>query len=1025
MKKFAFCILLATSLLVSNFIKAQGVTITGEHIFYTHAEAEEIVLAGCWNDWAGSAIGQFDLTQNHMKKTEDGTWSYDISALESGHYEYKFIVNGEWEEGSNRTLFIFSPPEITGEKFLLSEVRYHNPEARSVSLAGEWNDWAGSAVGYFSPQNFRMTQNNDGYWTYSIKDIPAGHYQYKFIIDGNWEGGSNRTLHINEQGYIYDPAEYISWAEYLSPNRIRCIFPRPFKPDNLADNIEIDPAVGIESIEMISQQKISDKTGYYVDKKAVHFHFNAHLYNIFIDQSHEKVYVAGDFNNWTNAFNETWQLKDVNQDGHFWLSVPLEIFSESGVTDHFRFVIDGHRWLSPPSISPNRVRDQKGDFYYALYPVSNGSYILDLSTDETIDLSHERSVILTSEGVSRHITPSDELFQNYFISDKALGVILEDNTTTFRVFAPRASQVQLNLYQKHGQDTPDRTKIMDKDPDGVWEITVSENLEFHYYKYQVDGPEGPGEQFDFNRLLSDPYAVANVHHDGKSLILPQDYTDDTFTGWTNQNHQTPALEDLVIYEVNLRDMTADNSIDISEENRRKYLGVIETLQTPYGLTHLKELGINAIEFLPVHEFDDYPYGSYHWGYMTTLFFAPESSYASDPVTGKQVTEFKKLVDTLQNEGFAVLLDVVYNHTGSPNYYAGFDNKYYYRLTREFGYTNYSGCGNDFKTENPMVRRLIVDSVKYWMTEYNIDGFRFDLAELIDSRTLREIYREAKAINPDVILILEPWSFRGNIKGYFQELDFAYWNDDFRNGVKEALQGHPSRENMKQYIRGSVDLWAANPMQSVNYLSSHDDFTLIDELVERSDNNGFYATPRDEKKVRLGGFVTFTSLGIPMISQGQEFLYSKGGIHGGYDAGDAVNSIKWNQRAEYHDVYEYYRDLIHFRQSDEGKPFRLPYYPPEQYFIWLEPRDYPNALGYIINPNKDYGDYTYMVLMNFHHSQAAQFEIQGLSGTWNILADEEGFHLQSPQTVDFSPDKSTTISVPHISGYLLQKVENIH
>ncbi len=342
-----------------------------------------------------------------------------------------------------------------------------------------------------------------------------------------------------------------------------------------------------------------------------------------------------------------------------------------------------------------------------------------------------------------------------FFSEKPLGYVLEEGKTTFRFFSPRATRVELVLFDQPEADALRRVTMV-MDADGVWEATIEENLVGKYYAYSVDGPRGHGEVFDPQKLIADPYSPAlatrnDYTHEGRTLILAEEYD------WEGDTFMQYDWRDLIIMEAHVRDLTAHPSSGVADSLRGSYKGLLDP-DTPGGLNYLKDLGVNAVEFLPIHEFGNIeipykdkslpventwnPYERNHWGYMTSGFFAPESYYASgatlEPgkfsgVDGRAVREFKDVVKALHREGIAVILDVVYNHVAQydQNCFKLADKKYYFRLDDELEYTSRSWCGNDFKTERPMARRLIVDSVVHWLREYHVDGFRFDLAALLD------------------------------------------------------------------------------------------------------------------------------------------------------------------------------------------------------------------------------------------------------------------------------------------------------
>ena len=376
--------------------------------------------------------------------------------------------------------------------------------------------------------------------------------------------------------------------------------------------------------------------------------------------------------------------------------------------------------------------------------------------------------------------------------------------------------------------------------------------------------------------------------------MDPDETNEWWSGWTDSDYKTPPLQDVLIYEMHVRDMTMHPSSGVKAPLAGKYEGLLASEGLGTGLDHLRDLGVNFVELLPTSEFSNGE-DEYNWGYATVFYFAPEASYARAPLKGSQYFEFKRLVNELHRRGIGVILDVVFNHVGSPNLFNLMDKKYFFRLNPDFTYSNFSGCGNDVKTESLMMRRLIVDNIVYWMNEFHVDGFRFDLAELVDLDTLMAVRDAARSINTNAVLISEPWSFRGENKHQLKGTGWSAWNNDFRYAAKDFVMGRRNREWLQKNIIGSVDTWAANPLQPVNYVESHDDMALADELCTRPDRDGRSLQEMDVAVNRLAATVLFTSLGMPMISEGQEFIRSKWGIHNTYNKGDEVNAIRWTDR----------------------------------------------------------------------------------------------------------------------------------
>jgi pullulanase/glycogen debranching enzyme len=566
------------------------------------------------------------------------------------------------------------------------------------------------------------------------------------------------------------------------------------------------------------------------------------------------------------------------------------------------------------------------------------------------------------------------------VSAKELGCILGRSETTFRLYAPRATCVTLVLY-----DRVDATRgepiAMTIGADGVWEHRSAGRLIGKCYGYQVAGSAGPDSMFDPAVVVADPYAraVATRNHyrqQARSLILDPSYD------WEGDAHVAPKDHaTLVIYEAHLRDLTADPSSRVKK--RGTYAGLCEAGKAG-GLSHLVSLGVNAVEFLPLQKsgvfeipyrddrtVDDNgehntwnPYERNHWGYMTSSFFAPESRYASDGsdepgalsgAKGRAVTEFKDLVKALHRTGIAVIMDVVYNHASQYDYnplkYA--DKAAYFRLDGNGRFLNRSGCGNDLRTEHPMTRRLILDSVRHWMTEYHVDGFRFDLAAMIDPETRRRIIEEARALYPGVIIIAEPWGGGAYEPGAFSDLGWSSWNDRFRNAIKGE---HPARDRgflFGRYrageSRATVEASLAGSLradggefrasdQSVNYLESHDGYTLGDfiriatgaaregeRIADRRANARL--SERQLSLHRLAAMALLTSRGPVMLHEGQEFGRSKvidacgvpderDGMldDNSYNKDNRTNHLDYGECALNRPLVDYYRGLIAIRRA---------------------------------------------------------------------------------------------------------------
>ncbi len=458
--------------------------------------------------------------------------------------------------------------------------------------------------------------------------------------------------------------------------------------------------------------------------------------------------------------------------------------------------------------------------------------------------------------------PQQKKFDQLY-SDKKLGSFVKEGKTFFRVFSPSAEDVKLIMFE-NPEHVFGKAYEMGKDENGVWEVSLEGELYGSFYGYRVKHRDIPGIE---NIICLDPYAKAvttfNTYFNPRRAIVikEDDYN------WEGDEWLQMDWRDLIIYEMHIRDMTEHRSSGAKE--RGTYKGLIEKGKSG-GIDYLKSLGVNAVELLPAQEFANIeipfkdslnskfnswnPYERNHWGYMTAAYFAPEAYYSENvrniewnKWSGKEanaVNDFKGMVKAFHKEGIAVIMDVVYNHISE--YELGnlkeIDKQYYFRLDEHGDYIAQSYCGNDFKTERPMSRRLIVESILYWMKEYHVDGFRFDLGKLIDWETIEEVIQEAQKINPQVIFVCEPWGGGYDPSG-FSVRGWGAWNDQIRNGIKGEnpfngngwifgkWYGNNDPDRIKSYVSGTLindkhGLFKL-PEHSVNYLESHDGYTLGD------------------------------------------------------------------------------------------------------------------------------------------------------------------------------------------------------
>ena len=524
-------------------------------------------------------------------------------------------------------------------------------------------------------------------------------------------------------------------------------------------------------------------------------------------------------------------------------------------------------------------------------------------------------------------TPAFENKFTYTGSD--LGANWSPEKTLFRLWAPTASAVSLNLYEA-GNGGTGKSLPMTPDRQGTWVLEVSGNLHGTYYTFSatVDG---------VTREACDPYARTTGLNGHRAMVLDLRSTDPE--GWERDSDPNAGknVTDAVIYELHVRDLSIDPSSGITQKG--KFLGLTETgTRNPHGqstgLDHMKALGITHLHLLPSYDYGSVDESSdapqFNWGYDPVNFNVPEGSYSTDPRHGQvRVREMKEMIRVLHENGISVVLDVVYNHVFDRDTFC------FNRLVPGYfsrGDSNGSGCGNDTASERSMVRKYIVDSVKYWADEYHMDGFRFDLLGLIDVQTVREITAAVHADHPNVIFYGEGWDMPTDVtkaglsmaiqKNSPMTPGFAYFSDT----IRDLLRGSVWNDKELGFISGQKGLeglllkcfmgapdWCKSPTQTINYASCHDNMTLIDRITVSTPNTS------NADRIRMNNLaaaVYMLSQGIPFIHAGEEFLRTKGFDHNSYKSSDSVNAIKWNDLSvvAYQKTFAYYQGLIAFRKA---------------------------------------------------------------------------------------------------------------
>jgi pullulanase/glycogen debranching enzyme len=345
--------------------------------------------------------------------------------------------------------------------------------------------------------------------------------------------------------------------------------------------------------------------------------------------------------------------------------------------------------------------------------------------------------------------------------------------------------------------------------------------------------------------------------------------------------------------------------------------------------------------------------------MSVNFFAPASSYASNPENGSAIYEFKNLVTALHNAKLSVIIDVVYNHVGIPAHLSFMDREIYFSTDENGVLNNHSGCGNDINAESQPVRRLIIDSLLSLVNDFNVDGFRFDLGELLGLSLLAEIQTELLKVNPKLILIAEPWSFRGRLPLEINQLKYSLWSDNCREKLLQYVRGHGCSFEMIKLLKGRLDEENLFPWQSINYLESHDDFTFIDRLCSHEEWIDGSPPEKVIKQAMVAMGLLLLSPGIPMLGSGQDYLRSKKGVQNTYQRGD-LNALNYKEFTHTESFHNWTKKLISFRSSPNGTLLRLPeFLPQEQYQTIDGPK---NSFGLIIHSNEGGSESAFLLIL---------------------------------------------------------------
>lgn len=992
---------------------------------------------------------------------ETGLYEITFEQVEASSFEFK-VTNGSWDEcypadnvkgglsAQDDVLVMFDAETKEVSWYSDSEGEPPVPEEVFYRVAGsaglctsEWNATDDNNLMSYNSLNARYEKIYTG--------IAAGSYEYKVVKNGSdWMPEDNQIVEVAEDGATvviwYDEATGEIGSEVSKDLVIKFYYNRPdgnyenwslWNWDDVGTSATDTPFAADAEGKMVVTYKVApaaSQVGFIVRDPNWTKDPDG---DRFVDVSK---YVSGELVVYLESGESAFEVDDTNAVAGAKISKAV---SEGGntITVTASMAIENYADAFTVMCEGETV---------VIASVAEGTeantYVITL--EEDLDLTKAYTVLFNGNSfkvTQPSLYKSESFIEEYTYTGEDLGATWTKDKTTFKVWAPTASDVKLNLYKggEKGVDDLLTTVQMNEAEQGVWVVEIADDLNGVYYTYSVNNS---GEV----KEACDPYARTTGVNGDRAMVINLDSTDPA--GWENDSNPNADLEftDAVIYELHVRDASIDESSGVSEENKGNFLGLIESGTTTEGgvatvLDHMVDLGITHLHLLPAYDFSSVDEteatgDQFNWGYDPKNYNVPEGSYSSDPYNGEvRVNEMKQMVQGLHENGISVVMDVVYNHVADAGNFC-FNQivpDYFSRKLENGGYSSNSGCGNDTASEHVMVRKYIVDSVKYWADEYHIDGFRFDLVGLIDTVTINEIMKEVWSEHPDVVFYGEGWEMnsydtgvpmttQGNstlVQGENNTRGFAFFNDTLRDAIKGSVfdygTGYVSgTEGLEATIEdcfiGLPGDWCTTPTQTINYNSCHDNNTLYDRLViSRPDASKEQIIDMNN----LAAAITITSQGVPFVHAGEEFLRSKpdesnehGYNHNSYDAGDAINSIKWDtlEETDEQEVYEYYKGLIAFRKAHAALRMTTAEEVTEN-ILAIDGLD-KNVTAFAINGGVN-GEVSDGLFLIFNPNEEAT-EVELPDGKWNVYVNAQKAGTEVLDTV------SRKVSVDGISAMIL-------
>ncbi len=641
--------------------------------------------------------------------------------------------------------------------------------------------------------------------------------------------------------------------------------------------------------------------------------------------------------------------------------------------------------------------------------------------------------------------PKYESFDQYPVYEgDDLELTYSPKSSVFRVWSPAATQVKLLLYDNGNECAAYETHDMKRSKQGTWLKELKGDFKGKFYTFQI--------KIDDKWFRETPgmWVKATGVNGKRAAII--DFSETNPAGW--ENDVRPPLKeftDISIYEVHVRDFSVSPNSGI--KNKGKFLAFTEhgtknSYGQSAGIDHLKELGITHVHLLPSYDYASIDEtrlneNKYNWGYDPLNYNVPEGGYSTDPYNPvTRIKEFKQMVQSLHKNGIRVIMDVVYNHTfeGENSHLNQLVPGYFYRMVNDSTWSNASGCGNETASERAMMRKFIVESVVYWATEYKIDGFRFDLMGIHDIETMNAVRAALDKIDPTIYVYGEGWTagsttlpdeklalkrnakllnnigvfsddLRDALKGSWMHKEipgFASGVDSLEESVKFGIAGasfHPQIDYTKPIY--SKEPYTNNPTQVINYVSCHDDMSLVDKLTLSKPAG---VTSAELKRFnKLAQTVVFTSMGVPFIYAGEEIYRDKKGVNNTYQSPDSINQINWDNKNYHQDVFEYYRGIIALRKQHPA--FRIPTQAMKEKHLKFIDTDVPNVVAYLLTDYANGDSWKNILVM--HNGNRKAVDVNLPEGNWTTVVHDAKVNLDGIEVLNslkftLAPSSSTVM-----------------